>query len=279
MIIFRIFLVVIGVILPFATNHLRAQAEEPGFRMISAKKFASDEAQFQIIGGTLADPLDWPATFVIDDRCTSTAVGPRVVLTAAHCVPDGAVGLVEFGGTTISATCNHHPDYREGVSGNDPEWEQKVSPDFALCILSSSLEGIEFETIDVDGSSLQAGAIIRLLGFGCNSVGGTDGGFGVLYEGDAAITKAAAPPSYYTTTLGGAAVCYGDSGGGDYMFLDAAEKRRVLVAVTSRGDIATRSWLSTTSVPGFVAWADSWGAQHGGRICGLHHDASNCRQK
>lgn len=253
--------------------------EQPQFVMRSAENYSDDQATFQIIGGTKSDPADWPATFVFSDQCTSTVVGPRVVLTAAHCVADGAKGTIEVANQTEWVTCSHHPDYRDDVAKDDPDWYKKASPDFALCSVAAPLPELPFENINKDSGRLAKGQKMRLVGFGCNEKGGSDGGFGVLYEGVATIHKLPAPPSYYTVTLGGAAVCYGDSGGGVYLILDPNEVRRFVMGVTSRGDISTESLLSTTSVGGFVSWAESWAAARNLKICGMDDDTTGCKPR
>src|SRR3990170_3949155 len=54
------------------------------FEMRSARLFSDDTADPKIIGGTKANPANWPATFVFQaldgGRCTSTVVGERVVI-------------------------------------------------------------------------------------------------------------------------------------------------------------------------------------------------------
>lgn len=258
-------------------------AQNPEFVMRRAGKFTDDDATPQIIGGSKADPAEWPATFIFQGtdggRCTSTAVGPQAMLTAAHCIKDKAMGIVEVNGKEISATCYQHPDYHSAVLNGDKDWEKKVSPDFALCILVADLKTKDYENVNTSKDVPTLGATIHLLGFGCNKEGGTDKGFGVLYEGDSAAKSTPTPPSYYTTTLGGAAICFGDSGGGAYIYLNQTKTRRSLVGVNSRGDISTKSLLSTTGVPGFVAWATSLADKNRVKICGLHSDAKDCRPK
>lgn len=258
-----------------------AVADRVQFTMKAASEFSDETAMPQIIGGTQADPTDWPATFVFvgprGARCTSTAIGPKVILTAAHCIGDKAVGRVKLGERLIRTTCYHHPLYHEDVPDDDPDWEEKVSPDFAVCVLVEELVGIELENIDKDGSKLEPGASIRLLGFGCNERGGTDGGFGVLYEGDADVVELPKAPSYYTKTLGGAALCTGDSGGGAYIFLNLGKARRVLTGVSSSGDVATKSSLSTISLEGFISWASMLATSHNLKVCGLHNEVRGCR--
>ena len=259
-------------------------ADSPEFSMKPAANFSDESATPQIIGGAKADPTDWPATFVFmtshGGGCTSTVVGPNVILTAAHCIADGATGLIELPSRNINVTCHHHPNYVDGVSESDPNWWEKASPDFALCIADDKLFGFDFERIHKNAPVLSKGQTIHLVGFGCNEVGGTDGGFGVLYEGKSVVQEIPSGSNYYTITMGGAAVCFGDSGGGDYILSDPPSKdRRVLMGVTSRGNISTVSLLSTTNTDGFLSWADSFAKQHGTKICGLHSNTNGCRPK
>ena len=98
-----------------------------------------------------------------------------------------------------------------------------------------------------------------------------------LFEGDSAIYQTPAGTSYYTYTLGGAAVCFGDSGGGAYVYTTPDHTQRFVIGVNSRGNIATRSLLSTTHVAGFRTWAETWSADNGVEICGIHPGATDCR--
>jgi hypothetical protein len=255
-----------------------ADAQQPAFTMSLPKP--DDKVQPLIIGGTKADPDFWPMTFIFRNPkgggCTSTGIGTHTILTAAHCVANGAAGVVEVAGRKATAVCTHHPDYRD-VQAITAANEAVASPDFALCKLSEPLPNGLFEHVDTGGKSIMVDKKIHLLGFGCNSEGGSDGSFGVLFEGWATIRKTPTPPSYYTTTVGGAAVCYGDSGGAAYQHENAAGSARLIVGVNSRGDISKLSLISTTKEKGFVDWILAWAKNNNTRVCGVHGDASGCR--
>jgi hypothetical protein len=241
----------------------------------------------QIIGGRLARRANWPATFIFKDPeiprpnkevCTSTAVGKRVILTAAHCVRNGAKGEIGSGGQNLSITCSHHPDYTpQGTHAT-----LTTSADWALCLAAGDIKVVEYETINRNSAAIKKAQELLLTGFGCNKVGGTDGGFGQLFEGEASVTDLPSkndPERWkinYITTSGGAAVCFGDSGGATYLFLDAAKRSRALVGVNSRGDIEKVSYISSSSTDSFLSWARNWASTNGVLICGLHDDAPSC---
>jgi hypothetical protein len=251
--------------------------------MKSADAYATDVPQPKIIGGTKADPAVWPATFIFEAAdgggCTSTIVGERVAITAAHCIEDGGAGTLISHNQQIAVVCHRHPVY-EDVELTDDSKREQASPDFALCVLHESLPGGSYERIDIEGKGIVQKNKVHLLGFGCTEPGGGDGSFGVLYEGDPNIGAVPTPPKdYYTATVGSTALCRGDSGGGAYQFTNAAKTRRVLVGINSRGNLSTASLLSTTYLPGFVSWAREWASGKNVKICGIDPDATGCRPK
>lgn len=226
----------------------------------------------EILGGKPAIPGSWPATFVFvsssNNRCTATAIGPRVLLTAGHCVSPSEKGNIQETGITL--VCEKH-SFGDAV-------------DLALCQSSREIplnKGDYYETLDLNPGAPPLGSALALLGFGCSEKSKASTG---LYEGIAIVSIAPTPETLTFETKGGASICSGDSGGAAYL-PGALNGSRTIVGVASK--MAGKEGSNFASITSEYArrfideWLDntidpSTGKKKKERICGLDKTLHSC---
>jgi len=279
----------------------------PPFASVAGKQVVSakdpKKPDFQLLSttgkplvarGEAADSKDWPATLLASSvGCTATLVGPRAVLTAAHCVVDGGAYTVFIRNIDNTMDCTHAKEYSPDVA----QWD-RTSADYAMCVLRISVagKGIRFENVGA-GPLVTSGDTVRLLGYGCDGATTTSTGFGVLRTGLTAVesTPPATSANNYIVTdwskgafghAKGAALCPGDSGGAAYWPspLNDSVKVRRIIGVNSRTGVEAgggnvlngKSFLSSLLTPTALTFLNIW-KDKGIEICGVTPGMAECR--
>lgn len=254
----------------------------------TAKELVFDRIDHTVTAGQIANSVSFeirrlPATFKApypdkrDEFCTATLVGPRVILTAAHCIdmklPNGAFQLRSIGVRTTkdgqvvaSTSCAVSAAYLS-KSYNHPS--PRNSHDYALCELSEEIP-VRAEVINLDTKAAAVGKKLMLAGYGCtydaqlrevrqnlllvgvNVRSGMDSGW--LTLGGKIGTNAAL-------------LCSGDSGGAVYADADPAQPSGdgawTIAAVASgvkKGDdgATVTSYISPLAEQEFRDFLDDW---------------------
>ena len=261
-----------------------------------------------------ADYRDWPASLYATfdtplgrAACTAALIGPKVMLTAAHCVPASRIVRFQFKKDEPNpprvTVCDQHTDYRK-----DP------SADFALCLLeepfTTPTDDFAFDSVDLGAMAGRLRSTIVLTGFGCTSdipnMPSTDGkyryGFNTIVEtSESPSGGRTRDPEFYSGSQNNnlltgydpadtqmANLCPGDSGGPAYRLTSNSNnlQSRLIVGVNSRvfytDQTRTRygaSLISSTGTPKFVEWATEWLQQNNVQACGISSPTTirNCR--
>lgn len=237
-------------------------------------------AQPTLRNARLANPKDWPASFYSvhpGGSCTSTLVGPRALLTAAHCAPNNGTVTLQIAKKTYKGICTRSDLY-------SPDSPDKRSADWAICLMESEVPVSQFETVNSDSARIKIKTQLLLTGFGCTQATGTGGNDGNYRIGEASVTALPSGSNNDITTTGDVALCYGDSGGPAFVFLDAGKKRRLQVSVNSRiqvlddGKLGNNSYLSSLSTTPAQTFLNGWAAKNTAEVCGVNINTGRCRK-
>ena len=223
--------------------------------------------------------------------CTSTLIGPNVLLTAAHCLK-GKTKISIFveeakkdEDKVLDAICTPHPHFITLINNQ----RANQTSDFAICLLPKKIENVTAEWIATNLSLVISARRFHLLGYGCDDIAkrkeeikgkdiilrdgpaffiGNSNGFARRPYRDNFVLVS----SKSTNFLGdGAYLCSGDSGGPVMLNLEInggvdniseriKDGRRVLVAVNT-GILAENhniSLISKTTSLDFAQFLRLW---------------------
>ena len=133
---------------------------------------AAPAAHKSIVGGTPADPSQFPYVAAVETRhslCTGSVISPTHVLTAAHCIEADASGLtVRIGSATAFSGGEPHAVSAVAIH---PGWAHSLQSDLAVLALSqpTSAPPIPLATRDQDAMLTRPGAPLTAAGYGRRS--------------------------------------------------------------------------------------------------------------
>lgn len=187
--------------------------------------------------------------------CTATAVGPKVIYTAAHCVSNGQKvnWKMRKNQVSYSGVCAKHPQYNNNTTFND----------YAFCILDATLPAdTVFASFNIKGGPSDGDEAL-VNGFGAPNLGSHFWGKAVIDNTRAQDIVTCGPAN-----LGG-----GDSGGSFFKWsVDRENPEKHIIDGTNSRAGGGCSYFNSTSHANFIAWAKPFAEDRGVDICGVTKD-------
>ncbi len=228
------------------------------------------EAQQEIVGGATdtGDPAVVALTVQGQEYCTGTLIGPKTVLTAAHCINVyGASSQVNY--YVAFGTYASQPSQRVKIISQtaDPQYNKASgdSHDFGILQLATPVTNVA--PIEMNALAMNAthvGLAIRHAGFGITSGNGSGGGT----KRQVSYTVRQVSEFLIESGANGKQTCSGDSGGPAFMVMPG-NTVETLVGVVSFGDEACTQFGADGRIDVVLPWIKSTMAVWEAASCGL----------
>ncbi|MEZ4360093.1 MAG: trypsin-like serine protease [Kofleriaceae bacterium] len=183
-----------------------------------------------IVGGTLSEGDDAVVALVARNTafCSGTLVAPRLVVTAAHCLPPNAPFTIEEISVSTGLDISQGGARVAAVRGKaHPAWRTSAQPNDVGILELAGAPPIEPVAL-ASGELVTAGAEVRVLGYGVGADGAPGG---VKRTGRMKVARFDASTLYLKADP--VLLCSGDSGGPIFLSTPQGE---ILTGVHSRSD-------------------------------------------
>lgn len=186
-------------------------------------------------------------------ECSAFVVGPRTLLTVAHCGSDGLAASFSHRGKTYSGVVYQSPSFAA------------LEHDLAVVVTTQPITDVEPVTVLGEGI---IGDELTILGYGCTSLSAATSGHLNLGK---SVLFGREEVFLVSKMSGGAATCPGDSGGPALM--EFGGKLRA-VGVNSKGDLESINFHVDLQHAESQKFLRSVVQDHGVSICGV--DGLDC---
>jgi len=212
-----------------------------------------------LIGGQPVDPADPFVQGILKIKtdqsgCTASLIGPRVMITAAHCGKSGTSSVFQVQGNSYSTENERSPIY------------PSKDHDIMLGLVDKPVEGIRYHS--VASVPAKVGDPVYLYGYGCINPGGGGGNDGILRHGESEINSFS-NFDFVAKKPDGAALCFGDSGGPGFVEVDG---KKWQIGINSKGNISDTSYLADLSKHESLTFIKDFADKHSVEVCGINKD-------
>lgn len=230
-----------------------------------------------VYGGEVVDSNLYPALLwyisPIQKKCSASQIGPRTIITAAHCIkgaadPNTGIAKVFIAQSTsdtaenfIEAECLVNSEYSS----------RREFPDWSFCLLKQAREISQYETIHLN--PIPDESKILIAGYGCKERGEEQTVINALTIGMAKVRSPVPGNAERFINLYDrrVAACPGDSGGPS--FIDKESEGRVMIGINAKSNYRRgQTQVSGFSNDAFSRFYAKWIKHIGFNpvICGLN---------